>query len=134
MAAKNLEQYQFTSEQSRVEAARNGRLGGIASGAVRRAQSMIQAVGFARPFDEAECKMLSEAYGLTPEQCSHISSMAISQIREAKAGNASSYTAFLKSAGLWVDKVEATGADGAPLLGNMSRDEALQYLADCDKK
>ena len=36
MAKKDIEKYQFTSEQSRTEAARNGRKGGKASGEKRR--------------------------------------------------------------------------------------------------
>ena len=36
MAVKDMEKYQFTSEQSRSEAVKNGQKGGIASGKVRQ--------------------------------------------------------------------------------------------------
>ena len=47
MASEDIVKYQFTSEQSRTEAAENGRLGGIASGiARRRKKTMREAAEF----------------------------------------------------------------------------------------
>lgn len=109
--------------------------GGIASGAVRRAQKMIRAIGFARPFSPEECEQLEKVYGVSAEDISNLSLMATKQLQQALAGNTAAYTAFIKSAGLWVDKVEATGADGTPLMGApKTKDEAFDYLANAEKK
>lgn len=42
MAKEDIVKYQFTSEQSRTEAAENGRKGGVRSGEVRRENKLIK--------------------------------------------------------------------------------------------
>ena len=42
MAKEDIVKYQFTSEQSRTEAAENGRKGGIASGKARKERKLIK--------------------------------------------------------------------------------------------
>lgn len=44
MGAKDIVQHQFTSEQSRTEAAENGRKGGIASGEARRRNRTLREI------------------------------------------------------------------------------------------
>lgn len=41
MAKEDIRQYEFTSEQSRIEAAENGRRGGIASGIAKRERKAL---------------------------------------------------------------------------------------------
>lgn len=44
MAKKDIEKFQFTSDQSRTEAARNGRKGGIASGKTKRKKKDLREI------------------------------------------------------------------------------------------
>lgn len=100
MAKKTENLKPFTSEQSREEAAKNGKKGGIKSGEVRRARRTLK----------EELLFLLEQ-GDTQEKVN------LAMIKQALKGNVKAYALIRDTIGEKpVEKQEITGKDGTPLV------------------
>lgn len=102
----------FTSNQSREEAVKNGRKGGIKSGEVRRAR-----------------KTLKEELLFLLEQGDTQEKINIAMIKQAQKGNVKAYAMIRDTIGEKpVEKQEITGKDGAPLV------EKVRYITPEEQK
>lgn len=90
MSREDLVPYQFTSEQSRSEAAENGRKGGVASGAARRRKKSLKDAAdlflSMEPTDTKVWNALSIA-GIDPEDIDNQMALVVSQSQKAIAGD-----------------------------------------------
>lgn len=102
----------FTSNQSREEAAKNGKKGGIKSGEVRRARRTLK-----------EELLFLLAQGDTQEK------LNLAMIKQALKGNVKAYALIRDTIGEKpVEKQEITGKDGAPLV------EKVRYITPEEQK
>ena len=90
MSREDLVKYQFTSVQSRSEAAENGRKGGVASGAARRRKKSLKEAAnlymSMEPTDARVWNALSIA-GIDPEDIDNQMAIVVSQSQKAIAGD-----------------------------------------------
>lgn len=90
MAREDIIPYQFTSEQSRSEAARNGAAGGRASGEARRRKKSLKEAAKIymdmAPTNTGTWNALSEA-GIDPEDITNQMALVVSQTQKAISGD-----------------------------------------------
>lgn len=87
MAVKDMIQYQFTSEQNRLEASKNGRKGGIKSGEVRREKATMKKT----------LELLLETTNSKGQTYKELSTLGL--IKGAIKGNAQNYKTILEVLG-----------------------------------
>lgn len=92
----------FTSDQSREEAVKNGRKGGIASGeakrerkAMREQLEMLLSLGV----KDAEAKQKLEALGINPDETNNQMALLVAMLGEGLNGNVKAFTAIRDTVG-----------------------------------
>ena len=82
---ENIKQYQFTSDQNREEAARNGRKGGKRSGEVRSFQSEVNKLLQKKP--TGKVKELLDNMGIPAGSQNHRTAIIMAMIYNAELGD-----------------------------------------------
>lgn len=112
MAEKSKNLKPFSSNQSREEAVKNGKKGGIKSGEVRRAR-----------------KTLKEDLLFLLEQGDTQEKISVAMIKQALKGNVKAFAMIRDTIGEKpVEKQEITGANGTPLV------EKIRYITPEEQK
>ncbi len=90
MASEDIVKYQFTSEQSRSEAAENGRKGGVASGAARRRKKSLKEAAdyfLSLPVTDARVRNNIAKTGVETEEIDYQLAMIVGLTRRAITGD-----------------------------------------------
>ena len=112
MAKEDIKQYEFTSEQSRTEAAKNGQKGGIASGEARKAKKtlrelveMFGALGVSK-----DTKKLMKSLGIPDELMTRKMQPVVALYNKANKGDVSAFNAIRDIIGEKpIDKTQVSG-------------------------
>lgn len=108
MSREDIVQHQFTTEQSRSEAAQNGRKGGIASGAARRRKKSLKEAAdlfLSLPVENTKKRNEMIKAGVPEEDADNQMAMIVGLAKKAAKGDA-------KAARLLIDILgEDTGGD-----------------------
>lgn len=108
MSREDIVQHQFTTEQSRSEAAKNGRKGGIASGAARRRKKSLKEAAdlfLSLPVENTKKRNEMIKAGVPEEDADNQMAMIVGLAKKAAKGDA-------KAARLLIDILgEDTGGD-----------------------
>ena len=113
MAKEDLLQYQFTSEQSRKEAAENGQKGGIASGEARRKKKrlgeLVRMFGDLEVQDTKQNRIMMEL-GIPQEDRNRFMQSVVSLFQKAMKGDVSAFNAIRDIIGEKpVDRTQVSG-------------------------
>ena len=122
---KNLIPYQFDSEQDREEAAKNGRLGGRASGAARRRKRALKEAAdlyLSLPVSERKRWNALAKKGVSPEDIDNQMAMIVGLTEAATAGDA--------RAGRLIVDLLGESAQADPAADQLAK--AKQLLGDVD--
>lgn len=112
---KNLVPHQFTSDQSREEAARNGQIGGRASGVSRRRKRSLREAAdlyLSMPVSDRRKWNKIAREGVEPEDIDNQMAMIIGLTQKAMAGDA-------RAAKIIVDLIGETSADSGKGTNNL---------------
>lgn len=111
VAKEDIVEYQFTSEQSRTEAARNGAKGGKASGeARRRKRSLRDAVQSMLDLDLSDKEINDLAKkGYTAE--TQVDALAAAALISAKRGNSQAFANVMRLLGEGIENVSLSVSD-----------------------
>lgn len=95
MNDQNIKPYEFTSDQSREEAVKNGRNGGKASGRARLAKRQLRelAESFGNMSVSDKDKLIMESLGIKPSEMTRKMQMVISLYNKAMKGDVAAFNA-----------------------------------------
>ena len=110
MAQKDIEKYQFDSEQSRTKAAENGRKGGIASGKAKREKrtwrQIAETIGQMQLHNKKQIQSVKDFLGELTGEATHDDAVIASAYEQAATGNVNAMRFIADLKGEIVNKQE----------------------------
>ena len=140
MTSEDIVRYQFSSLQSRSEAAENGRKGGIASGVARRRKKSIKEAAdyyLSLPVADNELKERITKLGVDADDVDNQMAVIVGLTMKAINGDSKAAKVLAEFIGEGKSQLEVSGPDGAPLMEmDMSTltDDQLRVLAAQSQK